>query len=147
MFDLAPTTACYIFWKNTDEDLMAFNRDQQFIFFNLAHYVKFCEYSYLVRSVLYVHYCAKSFTQTLKRRKWLLNGMSSKHFYAKYSSQSNRFLIMAHEIAHNGSLDHDEYHGSLTSRLVFTFLPTLHERFECFAGNAQSLQNGSCSPK
>ena len=43
---------------------------------------------------------------------------------------------MANEIAHNGLLDHDEYHGPLTSKLVFTYLPILHKRFKCFAEDA-----------
>ena len=43
VFDLEAFKACYIFWKDTDEDLMAFNRDQKYIFLNLAYYYKFCE--------------------------------------------------------------------------------------------------------
>lgn len=42
---------------------------------------------------------------------------------------------MAHEIAHNVTLDHDEYHGSLSSRLVAKYLPALHKHFKCFAGD------------
>ena len=33
----------YIFWKDTDEDLMAFNWDQRYFFLNLAHYHRFCK--------------------------------------------------------------------------------------------------------
>ncbi|KAG8216244.1 hypothetical protein J3R82DRAFT_8285 [Butyriboletus roseoflavus] len=43
VFNKSASTACFIFWKDTDEDLMAFNRDQKCIFLNLAHYHKFCE--------------------------------------------------------------------------------------------------------
>ena len=43
---------------------------------------------------------------------------------------------MAHEIAHNVTLDHDEYHGSLSSRLAVTYLPALHKHFKCFTGIA-----------
>lgn len=42
VFGKEASTACFIFWKDTDDDLMAFNRDQKYIFFNLAHYYKFC---------------------------------------------------------------------------------------------------------
>lgn len=38
---------------------------------------------------------------------------------------------MVHEIAHNVTLDHDEYHGSLSSRLAITYLPALHKYFTC----------------
>jgi len=99
VFDQGGSKTCYIFWKDTDEDLMAFNRDQKYIFLNLAHYYKF----------------------------FFITGAEEKKVVTEW------FLIMAHEIAHNVTLDHDEYHGSLSSRLVAAYLPALHKHFKCFA--------------
>jgi len=99
VFNREASKACYIFWKDTDEDLMAFNRDQKYIFLNLAHYHRFFH----------------------------ITGVEKKDAVTEW------FLIMAHEIAHNVTLDHDEYHGSLSSRLVAAYLPALHEHFKCFA--------------
>lgn len=36
------STACRIFWKDTDKDLMAFSR-KRIIYLNLAHYYRSCE--------------------------------------------------------------------------------------------------------
>ncbi|KAI9567656.1 hypothetical protein HD554DRAFT_2192361 [Boletus coccyginus] len=101
VFGQEASKACYIFWKDTDEDLMAFNRDQKYIFFNLAHHYRF----------------------------FYNKGVEEKKVVTEW------FLIMAHEIAHNVTLDHDEYHGSLSSRIAITYLPALHKHFKCFTGN------------
>jgi len=95
VFDEQGSKTCYIFWKDTDEDLMAFNRDQKYIFLNLAHYHRF----------------------------FYTKGVDEKKVVTEW------FLIMAHEIAHNVTLEHDEYHGSLSSRLTATYLPSLHKCF------------------
>ncbi|KAG8216243.1 hypothetical protein J3R82DRAFT_8284 [Butyriboletus roseoflavus] len=42
VFGLKVPTTCYIFWDDTDEDLMAFN-SKHFIYLNLAHYYNSCE--------------------------------------------------------------------------------------------------------
>ncbi|KAF8558574.1 hypothetical protein OG21DRAFT_1075395 [Imleria badia] len=107
VFGQEASNACYMFWKDTDDDLMAFNRDQKYIFFNLAHYYKFF------------------YTKDVEEKKVIIEW----------------FLIMAHEIAHNVILDHDEYHGSLSSRLAVTYFPDLQKRFKCIAGDAQLPQS------
>ncbi|KAG9310204.1 hypothetical protein JVU11DRAFT_9846 [Chiua virens] len=96
VFDLkAPATCCYIFWKDTlaDPDLMAFNKDQHHIFFNLAYYKR--------------EHHDKEVDKEKAAIEW--------------------FLIMAHEMAHNIALDHDEYHGALAARIAVAYFPPLRK--------------------
>ncbi|KAG9310183.1 hypothetical protein JVU11DRAFT_9808 [Chiua virens] len=96
VFDLnAPATCCYIFWKDTDLDLMAFNKDQRYIFFNLAYYKR--------------NFHDKRVDKEKAAIEW--------------------FLIMAHEMAHNIAVDHDEYHGALAARIAVAYFPAFRERF------------------
>ncbi|KAG9310182.1 hypothetical protein JVU11DRAFT_9807 [Chiua virens] len=97
VFGLKPPATCHIFWKDTDLDLMAFNRDQKYIFFNLACY----------------------------EREFHDKGVDKKKAATEW------FLIMAHEMAHNITLNHDEYHGELTSRIAVEFFPAFNKQF-CF---------------
>ncbi|KAG9310203.1 hypothetical protein JVU11DRAFT_9845 [Chiua virens] len=97
VFGLNPPATCHIFWKDTDLDLMAFNRDQKYIFFNLACY----------------------------EREFHDKGVDKKKAATEW------FLIMAHEMAHSITLNHDEYHGELTSRIAVEFYPAFHKQF-CF---------------
>lgn len=37
---------------------------------------------------------------------------------------------MAHEIAHNVAMEHDEYHGSLSTRLAIEYFPAMKKKFD-----------------
>ncbi|KAH0831364.1 hypothetical protein J3R83DRAFT_14027 [Lanmaoa asiatica] len=50
-----------------------------------------------------------------------------------YALSYSRYLIMAHEIAHNATMNHDEEHGSISARIAIKYLPALHKRFPYLA--------------